>query len=686
MNEQDNNISSNQQPINNTINQGGSPNPPEQAQESNTPITHQPIEQSQSISQETIGIQPEFSNQQPVTNEVQQEPFNNQNLSQEVAQVTPQPQVVQPTEPILNTPSAQPEITPQQPQQVNQEENSAQQHSVPSEADVTQNEVHQDILPEQPANNTQQSDNVYGPSVPLVGVEDATNSGFVATDLKPPKKKKTGLIVTIVVVLLIALGLIGYFVIYPTIKNKYLDKPENVYQTTIKSLFNGISNVSNEILHTKAIYDVDLALESNMETLKDFNGYNFQINLGLDPANKRLQEGINIKNNNVENSYYYYVKNNKIYEKISTYKDNAYIYLGEATEDVNSIFDKLNNEDLLNTSNNLSSEDLNYLIEKLSNALINSIDSSKLTKEDTSIDINKETLKVINNKYVVNTDTYVNMVNSIIDEFINDDKALEILAKYNGTSKDEFKKALDKAKITDSENLDVNFTTNIYTYGKNNDIVGIAIVDDKDDFNFHCYFKDEYFEVNLVTKTDNEITGKKDTNTLELVGSKDGRITNVTLTYNNKKILTLKIKEWSDNLIDFDYEIAIENNVLSGSFKLNRDINDSRAKYNIDLTLKAGDEYITLKLNLNVDWTSEVANINTDAAVTLDDNELTMQRNTFMKAILDTPLGKLFSTVSGDYDDNIPDYYDDENGSNLTQGENSNNQVQNPNENTVNAA
>ena len=668
MNEQNNNISSsNQQPINNTPTQGGISNPPLQAQTQNVPPTPQPVEQTNPVTHEANGVQPQVTNQQPVTNEVQQELVNNQpqiqEVTQPVPQPAPQPQVVQPTETVLNTPVVQTEAgqqVVQQSQPIAQEENVVQPQTVQPQANAIQSETPQNIGPEQTVNNnTQPTNNVYGPSVPLVGVEDATNSGFVATDFEAPKKKKTGVIVTIVIVLLIALGLVGYFVIYPMVKNKYLDKPENVYQTTIKSLFNGISTASNEILHTKAIYDIDLSLDSNMETLKDFTGYNFQINLGLDPANKRLQEGINIKNNNVENSYYYYLKNNKIYEKISTYKDNAYIYLGEATEEVNSIFDKLNNKDLLNTSSNLNSEDLNYLIEKLSNALINSIDTSKLTKEDSSININKETLKVTNNKYVINTDTYVNMVNSIIDEFINDDKALEIIAKYNGHNRDEIKETLEKTKITDTKNLDVNFTTNIYTYGKTNDIVGILITDDKDNFNFHYYFKDEYFELSLVTKTDNEITGKKDVNTIELVGSKDGRITNVTLTYNSKKVLTLKIKEWTESLIDFDYEVAIENNVLSGTFKLNRDVNDSRAKYNIEFTLKAGDEYLTVKLNLNIDWTSEVANINTDTAITLDDNELTMQRNTFMKAILDTPLGKLFSTVSGDYDDNIPDYYDD---------------------------
>lgn len=628
MNEQNNNLSSNQQPINNTPNQGGSPNPP--LQEQNT--TSQPIEQN-------VVAQPQVNNtvgtQQPVANEEQQAIGNNQPLVQEVVQPTPQPG--------------------QQPQPITQEASVTE-----SQENSNQNEIHQDMAQEQPTtNSTQPTNNVYGPSVPLVGVDDVTNVGFTATGLGTPKKKKTGLIATIVIVLIIVLGLVGYFVIYPMIKSKYLDKPENVYETTIKSLFNGISTASDEILHTKAIYDVELSLDSNMDVLKDFTGYNFQINLGVDPVNKRLQEGINIKNNNVENSYYYYIKNNKIYEKISTYKDNAYIYLGESTDEVNSIFDKLNNKDILNASNNLNSEDTHYLIEKLSTALINSIDTSKLSKEDASIDINKETLKVTNNKYVINTDTYVSMVNSIIEEFINDDKALEILAKYNGVSKDECKKTLEEAKITDSKDLDINLTINIYTYGKTNDIVGIAINDDKDNINFHYYFKNDYFEMSLVTKTDNEITGKKDVNNIELVGIKEGRITNVTLTYNSKKLLTLKIREWSDSLIDFDYKIAIDNNVISGSFKLNRDVNDSRAKYNIDFTLKAGDEYLTIKANINIDWTSEIANINTDAAVTLDDNELTMQRNTFMKAILDTPIGKLFSTVSGDYDNNIPDYYDD---------------------------
>lgn len=630
MNEENNNLSFNENSLNDTPSEEVNPSLTQEGQERNT--ISLPEEQNvEAQSQNSDNVE----NQQEISNEEQQ-PIDNR-----------QPSFQEDVQPISQT-NEQTELVTQEANVTQVQENSIQ------------SEISQDIVVEQqPVNTIQPDNNVFGPSVPLVGTDDVTNVRFTETNFGTPKKKKTGLIATLVIVLIIILGLVGYFVIYPMVKSKYLDKPKNVYETTIKSLFNGISTASNEILHTKAIYDVDLSLDSNMAGLKDFTGYNFQINFGVDPVNKRLQEGINIKNNNVENSYYYYIKNNKIYEKISTYKDNAYIYLGESTDEVNSIFDKLNNEDIFNVSNKLKSEDLNYLIENLSRALINSIDTSKLSKEDTSININKETLKVTNNKYVINTDTYVSMVNSIIDEFINDDKALEILAKYNDASKDELKKDLEKEKITDSKDLDVNITTNIYTYGKTNDIVGIAINDDKDNLNFHYYFKDEYFEVNLVTKTDNEITGKKDTNNIELVGIKEGIITNVTLTYNSKKMLTLKIREWSDSFIDFDYEIAIENNVLTGSFKLNRDVNDSRAKYNIDFTLKAGDEYLTVKANINIDWTSEVANINTDAAVTLDDNELTMQKNAFIKAIQNTPIGKLFSTVSGDYDDNIPDYYDD---------------------------
>ena len=74
-----------------------------------------------------------------------------------------------------------------------------------------------------------------------------------------------------------------------------------------------------------------------------------------------------------------------------------------------------------------------------------------------------------------------------------------------------------------------------------------------------------------------------------------------------------------------------------------------------------GKEYITLNVDFEENWTADVANILTDGAKTLTDEEITKVQEDFMKSLAETPLFKALFTTSGDYDPSISDYYD-ENG------------------------
>lgn len=548
------------------------------------------------------------------------------------------------------------------------------------QAPVAQNIVEQaplNPIANQPA---APSNGVYGPSIPINGNTDATNVGFVAAAAPLPKKKNKGVIVAVVLVIIAILAVLGYFVVYPYIVKNYLNDPKNVYETSIQAAFKGINNKAEQLVHQKAIYSIEGSFESNIDTLKPYTGYTYGLNMGVDPTNKTIQTGIIIKNetSSTEHSYYRYLKDNKEYVKYSSYR--GYIYLGEADlEATKNIFSSFN--ELFDNADKMSAEDSQYIINKFSELVVASIDESKLAKEDAVIKVNEEELKVTNNKYTMDYEVRCNTVNSIVDGLKKDDKAIEILSKMTETSKEEVIEQLDKAKenmsSSDEEAKKSVTYVHIYTYGLKNDIVGFELTTNQDDSRIYYYNHDNHFDAGMYLVTEDEETGKEEKTSFQLLGVKEGTNTKVTIKSEDKEIGTLTIRKWDENAIDFDYELTIEDTKVNGTITFTSDVNEERAKYTFDGSVNMGEQYIKVSLKFDEDWTSEVANINTDSADTLTDEQLAEKEKEFMDALMETPIGIFFSTVSNDYDPSIYNYYDQNNQGNAFGSEVDNNSVSN---------
>ncbi len=515
----------------------------------------------------------------------------------------------------------------------------------------------------------------FGPSKPMNSDSDLTNVGFVAvSDSLPKKKSKVPLIITLI--LLVVLAVVGYFFIYPYVLKTFFNDPMNVYTTTIDSAFKGLNTTINEISHDKAIYDIELSLDSNLEVLKPYAGYKYGVNFGIDPNSKNLQLGYSIKTpTNLEYSAYSYIKDNKNYERYSTYRDangkTGLIYTGDVdNQEVSDLFSSF--QGLINNYNKVNGEDLNYLVNKMSKTISDSIDENKLSKEDASITLNGETLKVTNNKYVMDLDNRKRTVKYIIDAFKDDDKAIEIMSKLTEVGAEDIKKSLEEIKVDDIVTDEGTIYISIYTYGNKNSIIGYALTDDKDEFEFHYYSKDEnLFEAYLYYVEENEDTGKREENKIDIKGVNNADGHKITVTANNKEVLTLDIKSWEKNNYEFDYTIKNEDGDFTGTIKFVKEINDDRLKVNFDFSIRVSkDENLSISLAFTEDWTSEVANINTSATgsvVTLTEQEITDVRNRFNTDLYNnTPLGTLFQTVSGMFDPGIVDYYNSDNTQNIT--------------------
>ena len=423
------------------------------------------------------------------------------------------------------------------------------------------------------------------------GMLDATSVGFVASDSSLPKKKNKGLIIGIILAVLLALGLLGYFVILPFVVKTYFSNPKNVYEGTIRTVLKNVSNTASDVVKSKAIYDVQLSLDTNVETLKLFSGYTYSANLGIDPENKALQYGYLIKDEaTVGHSYYNYFKNGNNYIRYSTYRD--LIYTGAVGLDQPALL-SLTYQDIFDAASNAKAEDVEYLINKITDLVVNGIDENKLIKEDASITVDGEVLKVINNKYEFNKETVKYMQDSIINGLANDDKALEILAKINKTNKDEIKKSLteetksedDEDTIdldTDTENDDYAFYTNIYTYGFKNEIVGISINNNEDKDEVTYYNLKDYFELNYVYEETDIVTEKETIQTIKAVGRTQTGRTNVVITKNNtetneeEEIAKLNVKKWETDQYEFDYETTLNKSTVKGTVRLAKESTDEK--------------------------------------------------------------------------------------------------------------
>lgn len=592
------------------------------------------------------------------------------NVSEPVVQqtvVTPQVETVAPQ--VLETPTvvqqpnqvvAQPTI---QPQAVNNQAVVNTANQVP--VDEFGNPTSVPLSPGASINSNNINTTGYN------GMLDATSVGFVASDSSLPKKKNKGLIIGIVIALILVLAAVGYFVIYPFVVKTYFSDPKNVYETTIRTVLKNVSNTAGDIVKSKATYDVQVSLDTNVETLKLFSGYTYSANLGIDPETKTLQYGYLIKDEaTVGHSYYNYLKDGNNYIRYSTYRD--LIYTGAANLEQPALL-SLTYQDLFDAASSANSEDVEYLINKITDLIVNGIDESKLIKEDASITVDGEVLKVTNNKYEFNETTMKYMEDSITNGLASDDKALEILAKMNKTTKDEIKKNLTEEKTTENDDTTINIEddsdsssnevvyTNIYTYGLKNEIVGISITnkDSKDEVTY--YNVKDYFEINYIYEETDFVTEKTILKTTKVIGRTQTGRTTVNISQDDKEIAKLNIKKWEPGQYEFDYEAIYKESTVKGIVKLVKESTDERLKYTLDFTSDNGSEHINVNLVFSEDWTSEIANINTGTAKTLNETELLERKNEFNTALTTTPIGTFIQTIAGFTSPGVGDYYENEN-------------------------
>lgn len=488
----------------------------------------------------------------------------------------------------------------------------------------------------------------FAPSVPL-----GDQVGFVANGHPIEEKKfKKGLVAFIVLLVLVGLGLLAWFVIIPMVK-KHLTTPKDVFDATITALSKEVTNGIELIAHDKTTYTIDLEIDSNIETIKDFAGYTYTTKIGIDSTSRLAETGLTIVDKyDTKYSMFKYAKGGKEYRRYST--NDSLLYVGEDTI----------NWDMM-SQDNLTADESTYLVEKLSTMIKESLDEKYLSKnDDSSVTVNGETVKASKYTYKIVDENLNATIKHIAKGILDDEKLFDIFVKIERTKllspTDEELNELDETLEEELENIikekeDKEYLGNssieisVYTNGKTAEFAGIEVLNQGDDNSYKVQYSTLNGHYNVFIYSKAPWNGETTENIIRIDGIKNGNVTKSTVKVEDVEIATFKVTDNGTNGKAIEYEVLLENIELfkeyanlTGSLTYSTKGDEKKNVDNLSFEVKSGKSYFKTDIKLTTDWTSDVANINTKASTTPTDVELeTIENNFFTEFENKTPYGTL---------------------------------------------
>ena len=472
-------------------------------------------------------------------------------------------------------------------------------------------------------NQNNQFNNIGMEPQPLGVLTNETSNLNNETPQKEKKKGKLKLIILIVASAIIALSA-GYFA-YTTLFNT----PYNTYKNAISMVFD---NINNTIKESEDIIDYDLnedilknsgtfKLTSNVDELNDLTKYSYNYETMFDIKNEKLKLGLDIINGNeslVQFLIYAikdkgYIKADEIFDKIIEFESDMDFNIEEDTV--------------------IEDEDITFLLNKLKEYIINSLDDKKITKEKETINVNDKEISVINNKYIIDEEEYNKIIDSILNSMLNDNEFLDKCAKIFNVSKDDMKDALESLLET-TKMLDNTITFNIYTTTITNRIIGVYIT--LEDLNIkYTDYKDI---INIILTDDDEsenITIKNENNKWDISYTSNGnKLLEADITTKDKETtINFNINEVDGNIVFKE----LEADKTKYSFNLKANLTDSYSNFGIELTN-------------NTEVVSKFDDIDTSNSIKEDDltdEDLETILNNIDEKLKDTPFYTVFEMFLG---------------------------------------
>lgn len=406
---------------------------------------------------------------------------------------------------------------------------------------------------------------------------------------KNKKRKAKFLICGVLVIIAIAVGLyVGY--------KKLNNDPMGIYKDSINGLYKILNNAINEskdknldsidISKEPFVFELNGKLESDMPELKNFTGLNYHIATGMDLANKKINVGLDIKDN----------KDSLVNLILSVIDKNIYL----------KIFDKvldLGEEDIfgnidLNTSFSVNGnsakfdyDNYSYILKEFKTIIIDSLDKNKFAMEEETITINGKEYKAKKAIYNLDKENMERTLKFIKERILKDDKLITAISESIGITETELKDALN-------EEIDMNgyndIKINLYTDKLNNLIAGSTTINNSE-IRFDCVNDEVNFEI------------KDDSNSLKVVKEKND---NIVISYNENSSQLFKITfEGNDKNFKIPFLFNIEGSTISGTIEL-KNIETSKDSASADIIFSLNTMIENQKIDFTIDGNYRVAKTN----------------------------------------------------------------------------
>lgn len=443
----------------------------------------------------------------------------------------------------------------------------------------------------------------------------------------PPVKenifKKIGLvpIIAISVVIILLIGGIAFKVV--------TSSPKAVFKSTINNLYKGINNSIDEVEKISDLLDIenkavilkgDIKLDSNIEDIKElgFNLSDYSIGgeVGLDLNNMLMQGSVFLKGKSEKIEVNAFAEDDYLYVGSNLYEG----YLKEEMEDFSSELENLKKslEDLkkeLDENVALESENYDYVIKAMKDALIKSLDSKEMKKSNEEIKIAGKKTKVTKHSYQLDDKAVQNLYKSIAENLLEDKEFLKKMAKLSGVDKEEIEDELKEMKKAAKEiEFDGKFTISLYTKGMFNTFAGLDLKFGKDEL-LHFYHDGENFEF----KIDNNSESTYGSEVIEITSKKQDKNSKIEITYNEEKVAELTVREMSEKLIDFDFEIIDEDEKVNGTIYLS--YNETKDSINGEYKVKVeyNDQYVSVEGTYGIESKDSLNKVDKDKVITEED-------------------------------------------------------------------
>lgn len=423
---------------------------------------------------------------------------------------------------------------------------------------------------------------------------------------KEIKGNKNALIIGIVLIVLVLLLIVRGAV----------SSPKNIYKGIINDSYKEVHSYLKKADKLYKKYDLEknavnakasLKLDTTMDLLKDYSGYKYELNGGLDLQNKIANATVTVQGDkdNVDGT-------------ITIVKDKAYFtstlfkQIINITEEMNideDYFTKITKE-LEENNIDFNADDYDYIVKTVKDVLIKNLNSKYMKKTSGSFELDDKTIKASKITYTLDDDSVKELVKGICEELLKNDKFLKKIADIADIDKSDVKDAIKNLKAAAKDiDLDDDIEFNIFTKGILNKVIGFNISMDDDEY-ISLYNYQKKFEFIYDDHSDNKLV---------VTGIKNKKETEVTIKYNKEKIATLNVREFSDNKIDFDFNINYDDEAMNGSIYLTivnkKDVYSGEYK----VSFKQDKESLSVSGDYSYEIGGELKAIDTKKAVTLED-------------------------------------------------------------------